>query len=166
MIGSLHPGVDAAVSFSLHSAKNSVLAGIGADLAAARSSVLYSLAFLSNTPGAIRESLAERTGQEDLLVAGNSDHRTGIQVAVGSSRLPPTYVVPLDSDAPPPFSEEPKALTSSNGGTRMHNKFIVLNVTRHRPVSVPAPTTCRRRPTIATARTSSWPVIAGSPCAT
>lgn len=120
-------GVDAAVSFSPHSTKNSVLAGIGTDVADAGSSILYSLAFLSITPGAIRDALAERTGHDDLFVAGISDQRTGIQVAVGSSNLPPTYVVPLDSDAPPPFSEEPKALTSSNGGTRMHHKFIVLD---------------------------------------
>lgn len=120
-------GMDAAVSFSPHSSRNSVLAGIGSDIAGARSSVLYSLAFLSITPGAIRDALAERTGQDGLFVAGISDQRTGIQVAVGSSNLPPTYVVPLDRDAPPPFSEEPRGLTSSNGGTRMHHKFIVLD---------------------------------------
>lgn len=120
-------GVEAKVSFSPHSASNSLLAGIAEDVGTASSSVLYSLAFLSITPGAIREALAAQTDRDELFVAGISDQRTGISVAVGSSNLPPTYVVPLDRDAPPPFSEEPKALKDTGMGTRMHHKFIVLD---------------------------------------
>lgn len=120
-------GVEAQVSFSPHSRSNSVLAGIGEDVAAAESSVLYSLAFLSITPGVIRDALAAQTARDGLFVAGISDQRTGISVAVGSSNLPPTYVVPLGRDAPPPFSKEPEGLTRTNRGTRMHHKFIVLD---------------------------------------
>lgn len=119
--------VQAQVAFSPHARSNSVLAGIGEDVGGARSSVLYSLAFLSITPGVIREAIAAQTGRDDLFVAGISDQRTGIEVAASSSNLPPTFVAPLGPDAPPPFSEEPKALTSTNGGTRMHHKFIVLD---------------------------------------
>ena len=120
-------GVAASVAFSPHSASNSVLEGIGADVGKVRSSLLYSLAFLSITPGVIRDALEERTGRPELFVAGISDQRTGIAVAVGSSNLPPTYVVPLGPDAPPPFSEEPRGLTATGGGTRMHHKFLVLD---------------------------------------
>jgi hypothetical protein len=120
-------GVDATVAFSPHSAKNSVLQDIANDIASAESSLFYSLAFLNITPGVIRNAVASKTASEQVFVAGISDKRTGVEVTVGSSNLPPTYVAALDKNAPSPFRQEPTGLTGSGGGTRMHHKFIVID---------------------------------------
>ncbi|WP_343616045.1 phospholipase D-like domain-containing protein [Novosphingobium sp.] len=119
-------GIDAHISFSPHAAANSRLAGIGADIDDATSSIFYSLAFLSQTPGVIVEALRAKTSQQDLFVAGISDKKTGIEVASTSSNQPLTYVEALGKDAPPPFSTEFTGL-AGNVGTRMHHKFIVLD---------------------------------------
>jgi hypothetical protein len=116
-------GVDAKIAFSPHSSKNSVLQGIGDDVAAAESSLFYSLAFLNITPGVIRDALKAKSGDNDVFVAGISDKRTGVEVAVGSSNLPPTYVAAFDKNAPSPFREEP----SGGGGAHMHHKFLVID---------------------------------------
>ena len=120
-------GVDAQIAFSPHSSKNSVLQGIADDILAAESSLLYSLAFLNITPGVIRDAVEAKTGDDRLFVAGISDKRTGVEVAVGSSNLPPTYVAALDKNVPNPFRAEPSGLTGGGGGTRMHHKFLVLD---------------------------------------
>lgn len=120
-------GVDAKIAFSPHSSKNSVLQSIADDVAAAESSLLYSLAFLNITPGVIRDAVEAKTNDNQLFVAGISDKRTGVEVTVGSSNLPPTYVAALDKNVPAPFRQEPSGLTGSGGGTRMHHKFLVLD---------------------------------------
>lgn len=120
-------GVDAKIAFSPHSSKNSVLQGIADDIAATESSLLYSLAFLNITPGVIRDAVEAKTNDNRLFVAGISDKRTGVEVTVGSSNLPPTYVAALDKNVPAPFRQEPSGLTGSGGGTRMHHKFLVLD---------------------------------------
>lgn len=119
-------GIDAKITFSPHSSKNSVLQSIADDIAATESSLLYSLAFLNITPGVIRDAVEAKTNDDQLFVAGLSDKRTGVEVTVGSN-LPPTYVAALDKNVPAPFREEPTGLTGSGGGTRMHHKFLVLD---------------------------------------
>lgn len=116
-------GVDAKIAFSPHDSQNSVLQGIADDVTAAESSLFYSLAFLNITPGVIRDALKAKLGDDNVFVAGISDKRTGVEVAVGSSNLPPTYVTALDKSAPSPFREEP----SGGGGARMHHKFLVID---------------------------------------
>lgn len=121
-------GIDARICFSPHSTGNSALKGIADAIDATGSSLFYSLAFLSQTPGAIRDALAKQTNRADRFVAGISDKRTGIVVASSSSNLPPTYVAAFDKDAPPPFKIEPSGLAGKGGvGTRMHHKFIVID---------------------------------------
>jgi hypothetical protein len=119
-------GIDVKITFSPHAKANSALKGIGDDIGTAGSSIFYSLAFLSTTPGAIRNALAAQTQKDDLFVAGISDKKTGIAVASGATNEPPTYVEALDKNAPPPFSNEPTGLAGSVG-TRMHHKFIVID---------------------------------------
>lgn len=116
-------GVDAEIAFSPHSSQNSVLQGIADDVATAESSLFYSLAFLNITPGVIRDALKAKSGDNTVFVAGISDKRTGVEVAVGSSNLPPTYVAALDKNAPSPFREE----SSGGGGAHMHHKFLVID---------------------------------------
>ena len=120
-------GVDAKIAFSPHNSKNSVLQGIADDISTTESSLFYSLAFLNITPGVIRDAVTDKTNDDQLFVAGISDKRTGVEVTVGSSNLPPTYVAALDKNVPSPFRQEPSGLTGSGGGTRMHHKFLVLD---------------------------------------
>ncbi|WP_312885933.1 hypothetical protein [Rhizobium leguminosarum] len=54
--------VDARITFSPHSASNSVLKSVAEDIRSATSSIFYSLAFLANTPGVIRDALGDQTG--------------------------------------------------------------------------------------------------------
>jgi phosphatidylserine/phosphatidylglycerophosphate/cardiolipin synthase-like enzyme len=122
--------LDASVAFSPHSTANSVLKSIADDIRTAASSLFYSLAFLSITPGVIRDALAIQTNRDDIFVAGISDQRTGIAVASGHSNTPPVYVAALDKSAPSPFREEAAGTTSTGGGTRMHHKFIVVDFDR------------------------------------
>ena len=124
------PTFDARVAFSPHNAANSVLKSIADDIRTAASSLFYSLAFLSITPGVIRDALANQTNRDEIFVAGISDQRTGIAVASGRSNTPPVYVAALDKSAPSPFREEAVGTTSTGGGTRMHHKFIVVDFDR------------------------------------
>ena len=120
-------GVDAKIAFSPHTSKNSVLQGIADDVLMVESSFFYSLAFLNITPGVIRDAVETKTTDGQVFVAGISDKRTGVEVTVGSSNLPPTYVAALDKNVPEPFRAEPSGLTGTGGGTRMHHKFLVLD---------------------------------------
>ncbi|TPM13489.1 phospholipase D-like domain-containing protein [Mesorhizobium sp. B2-3-5] len=121
------PGIDASISFSPHSAATSRLKGIADDVRTAQSSVLYSLAFLWQTPGQIRDALQDRTNNNDVFVAGISEKATAIMIASGTTNEKPVRVEPLDDDAPEPFRSEPTGLVDNNAGTRMHHKFIVLD---------------------------------------
>ncbi|MBO9708696.1 MAG: hypothetical protein J7521_10825 [Caulobacter sp.] len=118
--------VDAQVAFSPHKASNSVLKSIADDIRTARSSIFYSLAFLSQTPGVIREALFAQTNRADLFVAGISDKPTGVEVAPGSTNRPPAFVSALEGDPPAPFRPEPNGL-ARGVGTRMHHKFVVVD---------------------------------------
>jgi phosphatidylserine/phosphatidylglycerophosphate/cardiolipin synthase-like enzyme len=122
--------LDARITFSPHNTSNSVLKGIADDIRTASSSIFYSLAFLSITPGVIRDALAAQTGRDELFVSGISDMRAGVEVSASSSNRPPTYVAALDKDAPPPFRNEPTGLPDSGLGTRMHHKFVVVDFDR------------------------------------
>lgn len=53
-------GIDAQVTFSPHSSKAGALDGIAADIKATESSLFYSLAFLYETPGVIREAIEKK----------------------------------------------------------------------------------------------------------
>lgn len=53
-------GVDAQVTFSPHSSKEGALDGIAADIKSTESSLFYSLAFLYETPGVIREAIEKK----------------------------------------------------------------------------------------------------------
>ena len=68
------PGIDAQVAFSPHSAANAMLASDRARyLQSASSSVLYSLAFLYQTDGPVREAVKKITENSDIFVYGISD---------------------------------------------------------------------------------------------
>jgi hypothetical protein len=117
-------GIDAKVTFSPHSLANSVLQPIADDIASTTSSLLYSLAFLYETPGPIKTAITSVTDSKDRFVYGISDRKVGgLDVTVPDGNTGVVYPEALSANVPPPFSEEPTA----GAGARMHHKFVVVD---------------------------------------
>ncbi|HWZ41466.1 MAG TPA: phospholipase D-like domain-containing protein [Bradyrhizobium sp.] len=118
------PGIDAKVAFSPHSAANAKLGEIAADLKSATSSVLYSLAFLFETKGAVRDAIEAVTSNENIFVYGISDkHVGGLDVQDPNGNVAPVFAAELGANVPEPFKSEP----IGGKGTRMHHKFTVID---------------------------------------
>jgi hypothetical protein len=117
--------VDAQVTFSPHSSQTAKLAGIAADIATADSSLLFSLAFLYQTPGAIKNAITQLIRGPKVYVVGISDRAVGGLDVVQPGSVSPATVEPaaLKQNVPPPFSQEPDADT----GIHMHHKFVVID---------------------------------------
>lgn len=117
-------GVRIKVAFSPHSAANAVLDTIGQDVASARSSVFYSLAFLYQTTGPIRKAVEVVTGDTSRFVYGISDRAVGgLDLQKPDGNLSPVFADALTGTLPEPFKSEPTA----GAGIRMHHKFIVVD---------------------------------------
>jgi phosphatidylserine/phosphatidylglycerophosphate/cardiolipin synthase-like enzyme len=124
-------GIDAHVGFSPHSDENTLLQKIADDIDAAESSVLYSLAFLYQTKGPIRDAIAKVTTDDSIFVYGISDRKVdfgkpeeaGVDVQKPTGNVSPVYPAELDSKVPPPFKAEP----SGGSGVRLHHKFTVID---------------------------------------
>ena len=130
------PGVDARVAFSPHSERNGRLNEIGADIDAAESSVLFSLAFLGQTTrGPIGPALGRALERPGVHVMGIADARVqagnlGLTVLTPDNRRRVVRSAALTGNVPPPFLTEPSGLSGVDGkqrGTRMHHKFLVLD---------------------------------------
>ncbi len=120
-------GVDARVTFSPHAEDNSVLDGIAVDVLKAKSAVLYSLAFIAQTKGSIREAVTKISRNKKIFVYGMADRKVdGIDLQTPDGNLPPVYPAALSKNLPEPFKSEPSGLSGARG-TRMHHKFIVID---------------------------------------
>jgi hypothetical protein len=120
-------GIDARVAFSPHSAQNALLATIADDIDHTTSSLFYSLAFLYQTKGPIRDAVTKATENDRLFVYGISDRKVGgIEVQTPGGNLAPVSPSALSADVPEPFSSEP----TGGGGIRMHHKFVVIDFDR------------------------------------
>jgi hypothetical protein len=119
-------GIDAKITFSPHSAGNAVLAKIAEDIETTRSSLFYSLAFLSQTTGAIPGSLAKVTNADGIFVYGISDKQAGIAIQKPDGNIRPVKASSLTKNVPEPFKSEPTGL-AGGVGTRMHHKFVVID---------------------------------------
>lgn len=115
--------IDAKVSFSPHAKDNAALSVIADDIKKAKSSIFYSLAFLSQTKGIVAETIKEVTNKKDLFVYGISDRKTKIVVEKPDGNLAPVFVAALSKKVPEPFKSEAKG----GGGNRMHHKFVVID---------------------------------------
>ena len=118
-------GIDARVAFSPHSASNALLATIADDLDKhTTSSLLFSLAFLYQTPGPVLTAIQDLTARDDVFVYGISDRKVGgFDFVKPDGNVAPVYPSQLRKGIPPPFSAEP----TGGGGIRMHHKFVVID---------------------------------------
>jgi PLD-like domain len=118
-------GLDVKVAFSPHSAANAELAAIADDIKNnTTSSLLYSLAFLYETPGVVRDAIKAVTANKNIFVYGISDkHVGGLDVQDPSGNVAPVFAAELSANVPEPFKSEP----SGGIGTRMHHKFTVID---------------------------------------
>lgn len=118
------PGIDAKVALSPHRAANAKLDEIAADLKSATSSLLYSLAFLAQTGGSVRDAITDLTANSNVFVYGISDKEVGgIDVQNPDGNVVPVFAAELGKNVPEPFKSEPTGGT----GTRMHHKFTVID---------------------------------------
>jgi hypothetical protein len=117
-------GIDASVAFSPHASKNAMLAKIADDIEAATSSLLYSMAFLYQTPGKILDAIEKVTNDPAIFVYGISDRDVGgIELQKPDGNVAPVHPDVLSGDLPEPFKEEPVG----GSGVRMHHKFAVID---------------------------------------
>ena len=116
--------IDAKVAFSPYSASNALLDTIGTDIDTTTSSLFYSLAFLSITPGVIKEALFQVSAKPGIFVYGIADKKVGgFDIQMPSGNIAPVFAAALEKNLPAPFSAEP----AGGGGTRMHHKFVVID---------------------------------------
>jgi len=116
--------IDAHVGFSPHSDENTLLQKIADDIDGAKSSVLYSLAFLYQTTGPIRDAIQQVTEDDAIFVYGISDRKVGgLDLQKPNGNVSPVFPAELDSKVPPPFKAEP----SGGSGVRLHHKFAVID---------------------------------------
>lgn len=108
-------GIDIQVTFSPHNSKQGTLDSIAADIKACESSLFYSLAFLYETPGVIRDAIEKKMGQKGVMVYGLSDKSVGGLDARKNGNPPVAY--------PEDFEEE----SAGGSGARMHHKFVVID---------------------------------------
>jgi phosphatidylserine/phosphatidylglycerophosphate/cardiolipin synthase-like enzyme len=119
-------GIDAKVTFSPHSESNSVLGEVAKDVLKAKSSLFYSLAFLAQTTGSIREAVTKVT-ESPVFTYGMADRRIGgINIETPAGNAYPVFPAALYKNLPQPFNKEPDGL-SGGKGTRLHHKFIVID---------------------------------------
>jgi PLD-like domain len=119
------PDIDAKVAFSPHGPTNAKLGGVADDIKTnTTSSLLYSLAFLYETPGVVLNAIKAVTANKNIFVYGISDRKVGgLEVQDPSGNVAPVYAQALSANVPEPFKSEP----TGGSGTRMHHKFTVID---------------------------------------
>src|SRR5262245_25383998 len=123
-------GIDAQVAFSPHSSQNALLAEIAADIGQkTTSNLFYSLAFLFQTKGAIRDAIEKVSKNDAIFVYGISDKKVGggLDLQKPDGNVSPVFPAALTKNLPEPFKSEPTGLSSGGVGTRMHHKFVVID---------------------------------------
>jgi hypothetical protein len=129
-------GLTAKVAYSPHTAKNGLLSEVGADIGKAKSSVLFSLAFLGQTTkGPIGPALGKQIKSKKVFTLGIADANVkagnlGVEVISPDSKRRLVRSSALVRGAPAPFNKEPSGLAGEKGdkrGTRMHHKFVVID---------------------------------------
>jgi phosphatidylserine/phosphatidylglycerophosphate/cardiolipin synthase-like enzyme len=123
-------GIEARVAFSPHSSQNALLAEIAVDIGQkTTSNLFYSLAFLFQTKGAIRDAIEKVSQNDAIFVYGISDKKVGggLDLQKPNGNVSPVFPAALTKNLPEPFKSEPTGLSSGGVGTRMHHKFVVID---------------------------------------
>lgn len=117
--------INASVSFSPHSADNALLDEIAEDMEnKTTSNLFYSLAFLYQTKGPIRNAIEKLTKNNKLFIYGISDKKVGgLDLQKPDGNIAPVYPSEISKNLPEPFKSEPKG----GSGIRMHHKFLVID---------------------------------------
>jgi hypothetical protein len=118
-------GIKARVAFSPHGSSNALLKTIAEDIGKrTTSSLFFSLAFLYQTPGPIRDAIKKTSENDQIFVYGISDRRVGgLELQKPDGNISPVFPAALSKNVPEPFSAEP----TGGGGIRMHHKFVVID---------------------------------------
>jgi hypothetical protein len=118
-------GIQARVAFSPHGPSNALLEKIADDIETkTTSSLIFSLAFLYETPGVILNAIKKVSQQDEIFVYGISDKRVGgLDLQKPDGNVSPVFPAALTKDVPKPFSAEP----TGGFGTRMHHKFVIID---------------------------------------
>lgn len=117
-------GIDAKIAFSPHKSANALLKKVADDIATTGSSLLYSLAFLYQTPGVIKNAVVGITDNNKRFVYGISDKNTGgLDLKTPDGNAPISFPAALLTNVPEPFKQE----AAGGSGVRMHHKFVVID---------------------------------------
>jgi hypothetical protein len=129
-------GLTAEVGYSPHTNDNGLLEDVGKDIAKAKSSVLFSLAFLGQMKkGPIGPGLGRQIKSKDVFTLGIADANVkagnlGVSVITPENKRRLVRSSSLTKNVPAPFNKEPTGLAGVKGnerGTRMHHKFVVID---------------------------------------
>lgn len=118
--------IDAKMAFSPHSRSNALLQSIADDISNKTTScLLYSLAFLYQTPGVMQAAIKKVSKDKNIFVYGVSDRKVGgIDLQEPDGNVSPVFPSALTRKSlPEPFKSEP----AGGGGNRMHHKFLVVD---------------------------------------
>lgn len=146
--------IDAQVTFSPHSSKAGALDGIAADIKATESSLFYSLAFLYETPGVIREAIMKKVHSgllfpflsilaylkplsalppevvyhgTQVLTPSPQVVQKGVMVYGLSDKSVDGLDVRHNGNPPIAYPEELGSESAGGSGARMHHKFVVID---------------------------------------
>ncbi len=113
------------VAFSPHSGNNTQLELVANDMrTGTSSSLLFSLAFIYQTGGAVRDAVKALVESSKVFVYGISDQEVGgLDIQQPNGNVAPVHPAALTKNAPKPFSDEP----TGGAGVRMHHKFVVID---------------------------------------
>ena len=86
--------------------------------------MFYSLAFLAQTSGPIKDAIRTVSRKNNIFVYGIADKAvSGIVLQKPDGNLAPVSPAALSKNLPEPFKSEP----TGGSGVRMHHKFVVID---------------------------------------
>jgi phosphatidylserine/phosphatidylglycerophosphate/cardiolipin synthase-like enzyme len=116
-------GLGYSFCFSPHSDASLSLGRVAQAIDGATSSVMFAVAFLYNSSGAVRSALDAAVAKADLFTYGTSDKKGNLTLNKPDGSRGVVYFAALGAAAPPPFKQE----WTGGSGISMHHKFVVCD---------------------------------------